>query len=286
MMTAETYERFASVSRLQLATGGLSIALLLGWLVTLQRKTEIARLARLFLTVGLVSMVLVILQGKGWSYHFYPVIAGLAGAMALLAYDAAMKASKVRVAGGFPSRALFGVTLSMVALLTYFHIDDQNRAAKERSGTLGEQVDHLSRIQADGSFLVLSAFVSRSFPLANYASLDWASPFPALWWIRARPKGLMGGSPGTSATEIGIEDPAEVALTQIFVDQFRRTVPGTVLVDISTDEAFGGMPFPYVEYLKQNDSFRQEWGNYRFRSEVGPFAVWVRRETGDRLSGS
>jgi hypothetical protein len=277
-MTASTYEDFASANRLQLAIGVPSAALIFGLFVVSRAKTDLARLARYFFAVGCGSMVLTVLQGKGWSYHFYPVLAGLAGIVILMVFDFGLRASKVRERGRLTDGTLLVLMGSLVLLLTALRIEGQARVAAQQSAALEEQVEHLARFQSEGSFLVLSAFVSRSFPLVNYTDLGWASPFPALWWIRARNHRPEQGTPRVTAS-LAMEDSAEEALTQLLISRFLRSTPVTVLVDMSADAAFAGARFPYVEYLSQNDQFRREWRNYIMRSEVGPFAVWVRRET-------
>jgi hypothetical protein len=169
--------------------------------------------------------------------------------------------------------------------MTVSWMEGHDRVAAERKLMLDEQVKYLADIQPQGSFLVMSAFVSRSFPLVNYSGLRWASPFPALWWIRAR-DGLREGTAGQVVTDLAIENPTELMLTRMLVARFRQSAPGIVLVDTTAHAEFGGARFPYVEYLEQNGQFRREWRNYARKGEVGPFAVWVRPSIEDPVRGS
>lgn len=284
-MTASTYAHFSSVDRVGLALSEEMLGLLACLLGVSRTRSEVGTLARYLVAVGAATLMLAILQGKGWTYHFYPVVATVASVTLLVAYDFGTRAWKslrdVRLAD-MAVMALFAtVALHLVTSWTAAH----DEFAAKRNPALAEQVKYLADMQAQGSFLVLTAIVGLSFPLVNYTGLEWASPFPSMWWIRARPERRRRNPPGEDVADIRIEDSTERILAQMLVTKFRQSAPGTVLVDTVRYADLGGASFPFVDYLKQYEQFRLEWRHYEREGEVGPFVVWVRRPLEDSVKG-
>lgn len=276
--TAGLYADFGSFSRLRLVGSTYTILLLVCLPAAIRAKSEMARLARFLVAIGFAGLIIGIIQGKGWSYHFYPAMAALTGAVIVFAYDFVRRAwkepARIQAFDGGATLLAVAVTGVMAGSWMEFH----QRDAAQKTQALEKQVEVLAHIQPHGSFLVLSAVVGRSFPLANYSGLEFTSPFPAMWWIRSRQEEQRIGAVGGVVTDLTIANPLELMLTQRLVDRFLRSTPGTVLVDTTLESEFGGARFPYIAYLEQDEQFKQEWRNYTRMGAVEPFVVWVRQE--------
>lgn len=230
-------------------------------------RSAVADLARFFIALGVAGAILTLLQLKGWSYHFYPAMAGLTIAAVLLAYDFAVRSwrdlAAVRMVEIVGLVAVLGVTAIAAAGLVRNH-DRVGEAISER---LSSQLRSIEAVDFEGPILVLSAFVNHSFPLATYSNSGWASPFPALWWIRSRPRETL--------FDLEVMHPVEKEFTERLAARFSASKPGIVLVDVSEQAIFGSR-FPYVEYMSRSAVFEAAWQSFSIHGTVGAFEIWVR----------
>ena len=153
---------------------------LLGYRVVRPRG-DVRELCRIVLLANASLLGAVLVQRKGWSYHFYPVHASallLLGTLVLAAWR--RPDPSARVAG-----AVLGTVLLVFALVMPV---PGVRASLQTMGCPGETETLLGRmirlIKGDAGgrrIYVMSDLLSDAFPLVNYSDARWVSRFPSLW---------------------------------------------------------------------------------------------------------
>lgn len=145
---------------------------------------EYRALRSVLLIAAAASLVGVLLQHKGWSYHYYPTRA-----------EALIVLGVVLLSVGPPSpRRLTRVlaTLSVLLLALDLGVVVTRRAREalaqgrfERAVVRGQMVPLVRRYAREGPVLALTVSLTPSFPLVNFSGADWALRFPSLWMIPA-----------------------------------------------------------------------------------------------------
>lgn len=262
------YARFEHQPLTVLLASRYLIALGLGTLVLWGRAGPEAQLARLYLVYSWAAFAVLILQGKGWSYHEFPVLAGELVMMLVFAHDV-LRASPDRTLSDLRLRVqAVGLSVAVLMLL-YVSVDvaQLSRAWQERA--LASRSPFFESIPQGESVLMLTDLFEDAYPLITLTGTTSASPFPCLWWIRA----LYAG-PLPEKTEFMME-PIERKFARTLSDEFRRRAPAYVLVDEGRG-LLAGRPFPYVEYLSRVPGFAQEWKHYEPYGKLDRLAVWRR----------
>jgi hypothetical protein len=236
----------------------------------IQRSTWL--LAALLLVYGVIGAALAVLQGKGWHYHFLPMLSSVVVLAGLLLEDHVREAVKTDARGQRTSHAIAMLAVFVgLALLVSTHRAEVARMAAQ-AVVLENRADRLERCDAS-SILVLGETVSEAHPMLNQLRASSASPFPSMWWLRA----IYAAPNG----ELEINEPVVMGQVEkwfhrLQVEQFVRDAPELVLVDASISERFGGQRFPYIEYFSQDEEFAAAWRAYRRAGSVDHLAMWVR----------
>ena len=145
---------------------------------------EYRALRGVLLVATAASLVAVLLQQKGWSYHYYPTRA-----------EALIVLGVVLLSVGPPSpRRLPSVLAALPVLLLALDLGVVvTRRAREavaqgrfeREVVRGQMVPFVRRYAREGPILALTVSLTPSFPLVNFSGADWALRFPSLWMIPA-----------------------------------------------------------------------------------------------------
>jgi hypothetical protein len=270
----ELYAQFNSQARGELALSAHLVPLLFG--LFLLRRAEGARalLAQAFLVVAATGFAIMILQGKGWSYHLYPVLAGSI-VLTMVLVDEIVRTTRWSLSSQALMRSV-ALCLLIVGLASVAGTALQQHTAERdrRLNELDARVPYFSELSTGSAVLFLTDRVEEGFPLVTRTRLEWGSAFSHLWWIKALYQ-------DSSATAIRLHEPDEMPrLEQRYVDaligRMRKTEPDYVLVDTTAKSFYGGNAFPYVEYLSRFPGFRDEWRRYERAGQLDGFAVWSR----------
>ena len=245
------------------------MAVLLGVLAVPKAKTAFAHpVSQLLASACIGATASYLIQFKGWSYHLLPLSAFV------LLTAAWLWLHSVRAVG----RDRFVVaSLAMMALVV-----------------LGKQIAHgpyrsamtevfQPYVKARGeSILVLSTNVWAAFPFVNEVSGQWASRYPAQWFIP--------GAFNRLQSEICVSDARKCAQEADILDRARRSIvqdieryrPGTVFVDERKNKSYFGSPgFDYIRFLSTNPGFRVFSECYRRVATRGAYGVYIRVCTSD-----
>lgn len=277
-LVGSIYESFFGVDRLALVWSPGTFAIALCAVALVRGSGPVAGLALVFTTLAAGCWLAFVSQGKGWTYHYYPVWALIVVAALLIAYDYARAA----VATGPDRNRLPIVVLTtimaatLVRAVTIAHLDWRD----ELESNVADLTAYFEETPARTSVLMLSDLVVDGFPLVHLADLDWVSPFPSSWFLQA----MYGASPGAVPVR-DIRSPSEMSAVEseffsMLASAVTESRPEYILADTSRTARFNGAPFPYLDYLRQDPRVRVELSRYEPAPQVGKFAVLRRHDAG------
>ena len=239
--------------------------------------------ARVFGAATLGWLLGYAVQGKGWQYHFIPVMVFGATAIAatIVAIGAAVRTlprrSRVaRVAIG--GAALAFLVVAPVAAGSAWRLAMKGIAGL-RAGDRAEVVvliEVVSQLATGEPVFALSTNMAPAFPVVNLAGAEWPYHYHFLWL-------LPGLYPGATGTPIPYRAPAEQdAMERAFFDtvvsDLEHIPPRALIVDRSRDMqgmAYG-RPFDFLRYFSSSPRFVELMRRYRRAAAVGPYDVYER----------
>lgn len=225
------------------------------------------------------------LQNKGFSYHWYPIVAM---SWVLLAYTFAVALQAVYAQLREISLAL---TLVVMFALLYLSVGglqvplDRARAwydAHDRkTGDQGMQYEELiERLRelgiGPGSYLyALSTHPKPGFPATNYLDASWAGEAATQFIVPAFAR----------RSEITDEDKARLIIEaskyqkESVTNALDRHQPRVILVDARSHRlGLGFRRFDQIAFYAEGERFRQIWACYAEREQVGPYRIFERQD--------
>ena len=179
-------------------------------------------------------LAVVVLQGKGLSYHYYPafVLGLLTIGWVLLDPEPARPVSP-RQSFRVVAAALLAAALSLGAARTAWSLVDD---VGPEAGKFGELVRLIDRLAPGGRFAALDMELAESFPAANYTTASWDLGWPSIWFIepvyRAELQAGMVLRTHEPAAMTGAERAGYSSVVRQLIGRrpdvllFRRAVPG------------------------------------------------------------
>lgn len=165
------------ISRMILSKEG--VLALLAALALLPRR-EPRGLRAVLLAAVTASLVAVLVQHKGWSYHYYPIHAEAFVILGLVLLGRGPSS-------GVRWRLALLVLPAALALDLGLVVTKRAREAMVQGSFQREIVDEMAPLvrqyAAGKSILGLTVSPEPSFPLVNVSGVDWAMRFPSLWMI-------------------------------------------------------------------------------------------------------
>ena len=255
----------------------------LGVVLLVRRPTAFVHLARL-LALSLAGMILsAAVQQKGFSYHFYPVLALSVLILGITAL--AVAAREARAGQPARQRALVPVAVVLTGL---FVVMATGRSALD--GEAARRFDAATEperrliSEADGPVLVLSAGVERAFPTVDRAGAVWAAPMPDVWVAVSRYvfdggwHPILGGRPSPEDFAA-----AEARVTHEYGERLARMQPSLILVDTRpVATAVGTSSLDYATFLARDPCAAFQLSAYDSVAVVNDFVVLQRRTAGPR----
>jgi hypothetical protein len=248
-------------------------ALVLAW--NSRHRGAAGRIALTFAIAATAFVIAVVVQGKGFDYHYYPVFAFavVSGLTTLYASD--------RTTGGvartIPAYALAGalLLLALLRIAVGVVLGEENRRLTAAYG-------YMARVRAShgagggGNLVVLTTRVQHAFPMATYLGLGWPLRVPALAALETiTPHGCTAASTRDQGIERRITDGLFADLT--------RAMPTVVIV---APLPAGMLPrsgcMTVTDHLSREPRFAGLFAGYTPidtipRKVYGPFVVLARR---------
>ncbi len=237
-------------------------------------RREPRGLRAVLLAAVAASLAAVLIQHKGWSYHYYPIHAEafVVLGLALLARGSSDGRRWGRALVVLP--AVLALDLGLVLTKRAREAVAQGSFQREIAGEMAPLVRQYA---AGQSILGLTISPEPSFPLVNVSGVDWAMRFPSLWMIPAlyaRERWASLGDPVRSGSRSRDERYLIDAVTTDFVA--RR--PAVIIVYASPR----GAP-DLAGYLASADHrFAVALGDYRRLRVVSGYTFLVRNSETSR----
>lgn len=227
------------------------------------------RLIDVLLLAGGALLAIYLLQGKGWSYQLYPVLATVAAALAAMLLTRATARTERQVSLSPLALAAILLTLTAEALVFRGHFNYR---------VMQEARPLLARHAAGGSVYVFSSNVSATYPLVLYAGVRSASRYPAQWL-------LPGLEQRRQPSEERLTEAARDRLAAIdryvrdtVIEDLTRDPPALVLVDRRARKSyFGGLPFDYLDHFGDDPDFAALWRRYEPLTDISGYRVFRRK---------
>jgi hypothetical protein len=273
-----TYWDYARRSLGTVVGVGVPPLTILGSLVlwpVVRRQTRYPELAD---TLGIATAVLfatVVLQHKGFGYHYYPAV----GTGLLLLLTALLGGSTRPVS---PAMRMLCTGLALIVALPYTVLFLDNAVARasgswqKRPVAAGsrELAAFLRTHPARGPVLVLSPWMEDSFPLVLESRVEWGSRYPFIWFLPALYRDALASGDSLRYRSGAEMSPTERRLIRGVANDLGRYKPMYVFV-----RRPGGPHFLKVDILaalRQEAEFAKEFAPYRARMELEHFRVFER----------
>ena len=253
------------------------LAALLYWPVA-RRLTARPRMADFLGIATAVLFVAVVLQHKGFGYHYYPAVGTgmLLVFLGLLGAGPRPPGMPVRIAARTAGALIL---VPILALSLGWAADRAGGSAKRGPVAAGSREigAFLDGRAARGAVVVWSPWMDDSFPLMLERRAVWASRYPFVWFLPALYRERMS-APGPVACRREAEmSPDERTLLATVAEDLRAYRPELVFVRKPGTE--GLLRIPLLECLARSGEFRREFGAYRPLVDLEHFRVFQRKAT-------
>lgn len=233
-------------------------------------------LLTLWLAAG-VSFFIYVINKKVWYYHIFPFVAFCSLLLITLLLDL------IKIGSDYSFRARVMGLLSVIALLCLsliFIVSDVKlyEAYHTKDYVLRQLIDFFNREPTQHrSFYVFSTRVDPEFPLIDYTTLRYLPDRPDCWVIPVIVKNTF--HPNTSGWRFRIIQNYKEKFVTDTITAFQKQKPYYVLVDEHQYLSYlGYIPFNFIDFLSQNDSFKAVWHHYRLQKKIGAYAIYARQK--------
>ncbi len=278
-LAARPYRSYYSNEMSEIATSPqvLYAALVLLAAAKVPASAQLRRLRGVLTVAMLMFGIGVVVQGKGWDYHWIPVQALLALMLGAIGVDGIGK-----LTGRFSYRHLSRALLGLVAALTLGYAVVRHATAERIWVRLGEtpiflyqMMDAVEEHAPGGTISTLAVTMQVGWPLVSYTDVGWGSRFNCLWLL---PGIYEGVTPGSEPFPYGrLEEAGELEryLIDSVVADLLKYEPDLLFVDIFAPN-WEMRGFNYVDFFSRDQRFREIFAQYRLVSSVGFLAIYKR----------
>ncbi len=256
---AELYPRYSPKSlsivlpdkRVLLLGAGLVAAL------TVRSKDRWRHVARILAIAAAAMYVALLMQGKGWGYHWYPV-----NAIAALLCALAVRPFLGRIAIAAPA-------LAAVAIFMLPRQIERTAKLLVRDPTYLAELMEVVEQHADGGAIVaISPLLETGFPLVSLTGARWASPYAHLWMVPALYSDERGYRLPIGYRETGKWQALEQQIFDRLWEAIEREDPAVILMHIPFASAFD-----FRAYFETDARFRERFARHPVVDTVGRYIV-------------
>jgi hypothetical protein len=217
--------------------------------------------ANLLSFAGSAMFIAVIAQGKGWDYHWYPV---LAISMLLVALSIRSRTSKVKVVVPI---------LALVAMIgTRIQSRSIERILAEPPTYLPQMLNDVQRFGEGRPVLALTPVLSIGFPLVNLAGVGWASPFGHLWMIPALYPGVADPTVPIRFRQTGRWQAVEDEMFDRLWTGIQQAQPHLIILQSRLNGRFD-----MRSYFETDARFARLFAETTPADTIGPYVILLRR---------
>jgi hypothetical protein len=248
------------------------LVILAAWLAG-GRAGSAGQAVRDILLVAGASLIVALIQAKGFTYHLLPthVFAALGLLVAFLVFEPVGRNRWQTL----PMLLLLCASLGLyVAWAGSIH----RWSESPRQGEYRPAVELIERSELQArSIMVLSPHMLDAFPLVNLSGMQWTSRYNSLWPLLSLYAGaepVAGTIPFRRRPEM---DGPERSFFQHVADDFIEQQPDLILVAEDEDSLLGGR-FDYLEYLRQDSTVAEALTAYETVARRGRLQLYARKE--------
>jgi hypothetical protein len=230
------------------------------------------------LIANLSLLGIVLIQYKGYPYHFYPPLASAMLLMGLLFVESrGLGTDRSRNSG-----VLCGGLLALLMLQASTDRVQESllwRGYPDRSDTPVGRMARLAKGYANGgSIFTFSPAVADSFPLVTYSGVGWASRHPCLWFVPNLYSEYLDAKIALTYHPMEAMSDTERFLFDSVVGDLLRERPALLFVDESEHKGgFNRQHFDYLDYFSLDPRFAAVMREYEPFTKVDAFRVYRRK---------
>jgi hypothetical protein len=248
---------------------------LLLWPVT-RRLTRYPALADLLGIATLGLFVAVVLQHKGFGYHYYPALGtGLLGLLLGVLGGAPSDAPRWLPAAGRAASVLVAQPWLVLFLTTAMHRAGGSAARSPVAAGSREVGAFLRANPPAGPVVIYSPWMDDAFPLVLEAGVEWASRYPFMWFMPALYRQELAVSTLIRCRRPAERSPAERELVATVTEDLKTRRPDLVFVRRPGDT--GLLRMDLLACFGRDGEFRREFAAYRRVGDLEHFRVFQRR---------
>lgn len=240
-----------------------------------RRLTRHEGLADLLGVATAALFAAVVLQHKGFGYHYYPALGTglLLVLLGLLGGGARLPSPPVRIAAQGVGLLVLLPVLALFLGWTVRRAGGSARVGPVAAGSR-EIGAWLAGAAPRGPVAIYSPWMEDSFPLVLERGLEWGSRYPFVWFLPAFQRvGPDGREPVACPPEAEMP-PLERELIGSVAEDLRERRPG--LVFIRKPGRKGLLRVPILACFSQVEAFRQAFGAYHHVQDLEHFQVYQR----------
>jgi len=233
-----------------------------------------AALSRAFAAAAIGALIAVVIQNKGWGYHYYPARVAL---FVLLAMFLAAFAAKFDPSPMLPRvrrQGFRGLPVSIAVLvIAYWHLSGGHHTLDRYHHAPLTQMVRTTKPGA--SIFIFSNYIGDGFPLVILEKRAWASRFPFLWPLPGLVHQL-----STARTTPRREHLLSLRrhTIKMTVADFQRYHPDVVIVRVDLSSFGFKEPFDFLSFYRTDPAFEEIWRRYRLAGRISNYELYVRSE--------
>lgn len=277
-LSADTYARMSQESPIALmklppalfSAGAILVAFLIPRSAPLREACRVLALG----AAGFLCAVLV--QAKGWTYHWIPAITLSAALLTLSAWS-----GLVRLFPRLRSPAATTVALAAAAILLLVpalgKLDDADvhrQGMQHTAYRLPEMIDLVERHANGKTIAALSTNMQAAFPLVGYTDVRWGLRFNSLWLL---PGAYPEYTPGSRVQYHPLDSmpPAERYMFDSVIADLVRTPPAILIVD-RIPPGYRLLGFDYLTYFGRDPRFAALLQSYHEIQPIERYRILLR----------
>ncbi|WP_226905591.1 hypothetical protein [Legionella antarctica] len=240
-------------------------------LITCWLSISLGRLEKLLSVITIGFMCCFVFQGKGWSYHVYPLVTlnSLLATLLICHLSSAFKGNK--------KNSIFVLVIILAQFFftlipAFFNYYQKISFYKNETGTFQQFIKIARKFASQNkSIFFFSTDLSRTIPIVYYSGMQLGSRFPTLWPI----PGIINRQYTLKQCDSLCLD-AQRRMLNYITEDFKRYQPELVYVDISAQKILIKSQFDYLEFMQKSSSFRIIWRKYCYRVTSNNYAIYQR----------
>jgi hypothetical protein len=254
---AELYPRFFPVSLSTLLLDWRGLLLLAAVLAAFAVQDEPAwnRVAHLVALAGVATWLAMLLQFKGWGYHWYPVVAFSVIVLGVRLRRPLARTTAVVV----PAAAVAAL------LLAWGQADRTARVLTDTPTHIAPMIAIAEQHASGRAIMALSQYIQAVFPLVGLVDVRWPAPYAHLWMVHA----IRAAPDGQAAPDIARWE----ALEQQIMDRMWAAIDSSNPALLIVEHPLGpGMDMR--RYFESDARFRALFARAVLIDTVGTYVVY------------